>query len=150
MSKKFKTKEEMDKWFSDHAPKTVEEMLAGKSDHQYLDELISEGYTDLDNLIEDGHAYMICGHTNNGWLYRDEADMDYIIANNRNVEIRRRQKVMQIKEMREYLGFSRAAFSRFYNIPIRTLENWESGKRQCPEYVLELLERCVKIDKRNR
>lgn len=54
---------------------------------------------------------------------------------------------MTIREMRDYLGLSRAAFSRIYKIPIRTLENWEAGKRKCPDYVLYLLERCVKADK---
>lgn len=54
---------------------------------------------------------------------------------------------MTISEMRKYLGMSRADFSRSYNIPIRTLEDWESGKRKAPEYVTRLLERIVKIDK---
>ena len=40
-------------------------------------------------------------------------------------------------EIREMLSESRAEFSRQYNIPVRTLENWESGKSSCPEYVLE-------------
>lgn len=53
---------------------------------------------------------------------------------------------MKISEMRELLNESRAAFSKRYNIPVRTLENWESGKNQCPEYVLQLLERAVKED----
>lgn len=53
---------------------------------------------------------------------------------------------MTTKEMREYLNVSRAEFSRRYNIPVRTLENWESGKSQCPEYVRQLLERAVKED----
>ena len=53
---------------------------------------------------------------------------------------------MTTKEMREYLNVSRAEFSRRYNIPVRTLENWESGKSQCPDYVGQLLERAVKED----
>lgn len=53
---------------------------------------------------------------------------------------------MTTKEMREYLNVSRAEFSRRYNIPVRTLENWESGKSQCPDYVEQLLERAVKED----
>lgn len=53
---------------------------------------------------------------------------------------------MTIKEMREYLNVSRAEFSRRYNIPIRTLEDWESEKRIPPEYVVQLLERAVKED----
>lgn len=53
---------------------------------------------------------------------------------------------MTTKEMREYLNVSRVEFSRRYNIPVRTLENWESGKSQCPEYVMSLLERAVLED----
>lgn len=53
---------------------------------------------------------------------------------------------MSITEMRERLKVSRAEFSRRYNIPIRTLENWESGKSKCPDYVRQLLERAVLED----
>ena len=51
---------------------------------------------------------------------------------------------MTIKEMRLLLQVSRTEFSRQYHIPLRTLEDWESGKRNPPNYVLELLERVVK------
>lgn len=53
---------------------------------------------------------------------------------------------MTIKEIREKSGLSRAEFSRRYNIPVRTLEDWESNKRKCPEYVTELLCRSVSED----
>lgn len=43
------------------------------------------------------------------------------------------------KEIREHYGFSRAAFSRAYGIPLRTLENWELGNREAPKYVIALL-----------
>ena len=51
---------------------------------------------------------------------------------------------MNITEMRNYIGVSRAEFSRRYNIPIRTLESWEAGVRTPPEYVLQLLEESVR------
>ena len=51
---------------------------------------------------------------------------------------------MTITEMRNYIGVSRAEFSRRYNIPIRTLESWEAGVRTPPEYVLNLLEESVR------
>ena len=54
---------------------------------------------------------------------------------------------MTIVEIREMSGLSRAAFSRRYKIPVRTLEDWEAGKRIPPEYVLELLARVTAIDK---
>lgn len=53
---------------------------------------------------------------------------------------------MSTMEMREHLKISRAEFSRRYNIPVRTLENWESGKSKCPDYVRQLLERAVLED----
>ena len=53
---------------------------------------------------------------------------------------------MTIKEMRLLLQVSRTEFSRQYHITLRTLEDWESGKRNPPNYVLELLERVVKED----
>ncbi len=53
---------------------------------------------------------------------------------------------MTIKEIREKSGMSRAEFSRKYDIPIRTLENWESGERKCLPYLEKLLERVVRED----
>ena len=31
-------------------------------------------------------------------------------------------------------------FCDYYNIPYRTVTDWEAGKRKMPEYVLELME----------
>lgn len=57
---------------------------------------------------------------------------------------------MNSLDIREILGISRAAFSRRYNIPIRTLEDWDAGRKNPPEYVLEMLERIVREDKEER
>lgn len=46
---------------------------------------------------------------------------------------------MSIEEMRKKLGYSRAEMSKEYRIPIRTLENWDAGKRNPPEYVTSLI-----------
>lgn len=48
-----------------------------------------------------------------------------------------------IKEIRGMSGLSRAEFSRAYHIPLRSLENWETGQRECPSYLPLLLERAV-------
>ena len=45
-----------------------------------------------------------------------------------------------IKENREKYNFSRAAFSRRNDIPIRTLENWDSGVNSPQDYVKMLLD----------
>ena len=51
-----------------------------------------------------------------------------------------------LKEIRTLLGISRAELSRRYGIPVRTLEDWEAGKRIPPEWLMKLLERVIKED----
>ena len=57
---------------------------------------------------------------------------------------------MTIKEIRSLTGLSIVDFAHKYNIPYRTVENWEAKsekqKRKCPPYVAELLERAVRQD----
>lgn len=44
-----------------------------------------------------------------------------------------------IKNLREEAGFNRKDFSRHTGIPLRTLEDWEAGRRTPPEYIPRLL-----------
>ena len=44
-----------------------------------------------------------------------------------------------IKDVRKHTGLTQKAFAEKYQIPARSIENWESGARQCPEYTLKLL-----------
>lgn len=53
---------------------------------------------------------------------------------------------VSISDLRSLIGLSRSEFSRRYGIPIRTMEDWEAGRRTPPEYVVSLLERVVKED----
>lgn len=53
---------------------------------------------------------------------------------------------MTTVEIRGLLNISRAEFSRRYKIPIRTLEDWDAGKRKPPDWALYLLERVVRHD----
>ncbi len=53
---------------------------------------------------------------------------------------------MTIKEMRTLLGLSQTAFGEKYQIPMRTIQDWEAGKRTPPIYVMLLLERAVLED----
>ncbi len=50
------------------------------------------------------------------------------------------------KFIRSLSGLSRRKFCDYYHIPYRTYEDWETDKRNPPEYVLELLERVVRED----
>ena len=58
----------------------------------------------------------------------------------KNAELLQKEITMQsIKEIRLSTGLSQGKFSEVLNIPRRTLQDWEQGKRQCPEYVAELI-----------
>lgn len=46
---------------------------------------------------------------------------------------------LTIRDIRAHTGLSQAAFAVRYCIPRRTVENWESGDRQCADYVRLLL-----------
>lgn len=46
---------------------------------------------------------------------------------------------MKLKEHREQAGLSRAEMSRIFEIPIRTLENWEFEKSNPPAWAEKLI-----------
>ena len=50
----------------------------------------------------------------------------------------------QIRAIRQSTGLSQASFARVYEIPKRSIENWEAGVRCPPPYVVRLLELAVK------
>lgn len=52
---------------------------------------------------------------------------------------------MEIKELRTRTGMTQKQFADYFHIPLRTIQHWEGGTRQCPTYLLELIE--YKIDK---
>lgn len=57
---------------------------------------------------------------------------------------------MDIREMRLKLGDTQSEFAARYNIPFRTIQNWETGARKPPKYILDLLEGRVRADLINR
>ena len=57
---------------------------------------------------------------------------------------------MDIREMRMRLGDTQSEFAERYHIPFRTIQNWESGVRKPPEYVIHLLENQIQADLVNR
>ena len=49
------------------------------------------------------------------------------------------QGAKEIREIRESIGLSRKEFSEHIGIPVRTLEDWEAGRRTPPEYIPRLI-----------
>lgn len=54
----------------------------------------------------------------------------------------------RVRELRGAMRMSQEEFSKTYNIPKRTIGNWETGERKPPEYVIRFLERIVEADKK--
>lgn len=44
------------------------------------------------------------------------------------------------------MDMNRSEFSRYIDIPIRTLEEWEAGRRKMPDYVLRLLAYYIRME----
>ena len=53
---------------------------------------------------------------------------------------------MDIKEIRKLTGLSAQKFGDKYDIPLRTIQNWEGGVNTPPPYLVKLLDRVVKED----
>lgn len=55
---------------------------------------------------------------------------------------------MEFKDLRENSGMNKMQFSHFFGIPYRTIQNWELGLRQCPNYVLSLMHYKLESEKK--
>lgn len=43
------------------------------------------------------------------------------------------------KKLREQSGMNMKQFAAHFEIPYRTIQNWEAGVNKCPEYLLKLM-----------
>lgn len=43
-----------------------------------------------------------------------------------------------IRKLIERCGLTQSAFSRYFDIPLRTVQDWYSGRRQCPPYLITM------------
>ena len=53
----------------------------------------------------------------------------------------------KIIELRESTGMNRKEFCEYFQIPYRTVTEWERDNRHAPEYVLRLLEYYIRKEK---
>ncbi len=51
-----------------------------------------------------------------------------------------------IIELRDKTGMRRREFAEYFDIPYRTLQDWELGNRRMPEYLFRLMEYKVEMD----
>lgn len=53
---------------------------------------------------------------------------------------------MSIRDILDKYGITMAELSRRYRIPYRTIQDWAAGVRKAPEYVLELIDKCLQYE----
>ena len=56
------------------------------------------------------------------------------------------EQIEILKKIRKDAGMNRREFSDYMGIPLRTLEEWESGRRKMPDYVLRLITYHTKME----
>ena len=52
----------------------------------------------------------------------------------------------KVRELRDSTGMNRREFCDFFQIPYRTVTEWERDTRHAPEYVIRLLEYYIKME----
>ena len=64
------------------------------------------------------------------------------------------ERIERCKNMKERLvalrkqtGLNRREFSEYFGIPYRTMQDWELGNRQMPEYLLRLMMYKIEVEK---
>lgn len=57
------------------------------------------------------------------------------------------ESAKRIRELRESIGLNRKEFSIHTGIPVRTLEDWEAGRRIPPKYIPRLIAYQLKFEK---
>ena len=53
---------------------------------------------------------------------------------------------IEIKKLRESTGMNRKGFCECFDIPYRTVTEWERGNRNAPDYVLRLLANYIRME----
>lgn len=55
----------------------------------------------------------------------------------------------KLLELRKSTGMNRREFAEYFEIPYRTVQEWELGNRKMPEYLLRLMDYKIKMEKNN-
>ena len=52
----------------------------------------------------------------------------------------------RIKELRKELGLSQAKFAEKFGIPLRTVQDWEYGKREVRSYIVNMMYKIIELE----
>jgi DNA-binding transcriptional regulator YiaG len=54
---------------------------------------------------------------------------------------------MKFNELLQQSGMTLKTFGEYFEIPYSTLQHWKRGERECPEYLLKLIEYKLKKER---
>ena len=75
-------------------------------------------------------------------------EVEIEIADRSETDAERMRIAYVFRAIREFSGMNRKEFSEWLEIPYRTMQEWELGRRVMPEYVLKLIAYKVANEKR--
>ena len=52
----------------------------------------------------------------------------------------------RLKELRKELELSQAKFAEKFGIPLRTIQDWEYGKREVRSYIVNMMYRIIELE----
>ena len=55
-----------------------------------------------------------------------------------------------IREICEQYGLTQAALAQRFGIPLRTVEQWCTGRRQAPDYVVAMIQTILEYEKKEK
>ena len=53
---------------------------------------------------------------------------------------------MSVYELRVGLGLSQSQFAKKFHLNVKTLQSWEQGFRNCPEWTLWMMQRIIELE----
>ena len=56
------------------------------------------------------------------------------------------KRIYKMKVFREETGLTQKEFAEYFGIPIRTVQEWEQGRRKPTEYMLPLMKRVWQVE----
>ena len=57
---------------------------------------------------------------------------------------------MTVKELRAQTGLSQSQFAARFQIPVRTLQQWEQGRQEPPAYVVAMIQIILEYEKKEK
>ena len=54
--------------------------------------------------------------------------------------------MLTIREILEITGMTQVALAKRFDIPLRTVQNWATGQRECPVYIRKMIIEILRLE----